>query len=161
MIRSRIEAVSLIRFCASVSLLFAAGLLSSCATPDAPDFRGRWRPVNKYADMPQAIPLQPAYLFQASPMDGTLKNLLARWAKDVRLSLSYLHPNDYTLHGPVAQIRTDDIHQAVGALSAAYATQGITIAVEPGQIVVRAASPQAAEAVPASESSGSEVPEAP
>lgn len=94
-------------------------------------------------------------------MDGTLKNLLARWAKDVRLSLSYLHPNDYTLHGPVAQIRTDDIHQAVGALSAAYAAQGITIAVEPGQIVVRAASPQAAEAVPASESSGSEVPEAP
>lgn len=115
-------------------------ILSACAAPRAPNMHGRWRPVNQYAEAPVAIPLQQSYQFQASPMDGTLKTLLSRWAKDLRMNLSYLHPNDYTLYGPVAQIRTADIQQAVGALSDAYAAQGLVVVVESGQIIVRSAS---------------------
>lgn len=109
--------------------------------------RGKWRPVNGFAEEPRAIPLQESYVFRALPVDATLKTMLGRWARDRRMSLSYLHPNDYTLHGPVAQIRTSDVHQAVRALSDAYASQGLRVAVENNQIVVRAAN-----ATPTSES---------
>lgn len=114
-------------------------LLAGCSTPDAPDLRGRWKPVNRYSEAPQAIPLQQAYLFQASPMDGTLKTMLTRWARDSKRSLSYLHPNDYTLHAPVADIRSTDVREAVAALSAAYAAQGVVVTADASQIVVRGA----------------------
>jgi hypothetical protein len=110
--------------------------LSACATPDAPDVRGRWQPLNQFADTPQAIPLHQGYIFQASPADGTLKAMLTRWAKDARLSLSYLHPNDYTLHAPVARIRAHSIQVAAAELTAAYATEGVRVSVEGAQIVV-------------------------
>lgn len=114
-------------------------LLAGCATPEAPDLRGRWTPVNRYSEAPQAIPLQQAYLFQASPMDGTLKTMLTRWARDSKRSLSYLHANDYTLHAPVADIRSTNVQEAVAALSAAYAAQGVLVTADQSQIVVRGA----------------------
>ncbi|MCF7221673.1 toxin co-regulated pilus biosynthesis Q family protein [Marilutibacter chinensis] len=95
--------------------------------------------MNGFAEAPEAIPLQPTYLFQASPADGTLKNMLSRWARDRKMSLSYLHANDYTLYEPVADIHTTDLQAAVSALSDAYAAQGVVVAVESNQIVVRAA----------------------
>ena len=82
-------------------LLLVIGLLS-CATRPAPDFGGRWKGVNRYAASTEEIPLSSAYLFHASPMDGTLKAMLTRWSKDSKMTLSYLHPSDFTLHEPVA-----------------------------------------------------------
>jgi hypothetical protein len=120
-------------------LLASTALLAACTTPEAPGVRGRWKPVNGFAEAPQAIPLQESYLYQAHPADATLKNMLGRWARDRKMSLSYLHPNDYTLHEPVARIQTSDVHAAVRALSDAYAGQGVRIAVQDNQIVVRAA----------------------
>ncbi len=111
-------------------------LLCACATPPATDVGGRWRPVNRFADAPQAIPLHQAYVYQASPADGTLKTMLSRWARDGRMTLSYQHPNDYTLHGPVGGIRTTSLEQAAAALSAAYAEHGVQVTVERTQIVV-------------------------
>lgn len=111
-------------------------LLAACATPEAPGIGGRWRPVNQFAETPRAIPLQQAYVYQASPADGTLKTMLGRWAKDSRLTLSYLHPNDYTLHAPVAQIRTSSLEEAAAALSSAYAAHGVKVAVDRPRIVV-------------------------
>ena len=113
--------------------------LAGCATPDAADPRGRWRPVHQFADAPSAIPLQQAYVYQASPADGTLKSLLGRWSRDTRVDLSYQHPNDYTLHAPVAGIRTTDLAQAVAALNGAYAAQQVQILAEQGRWVVRQA----------------------
>lgn len=106
--------------------------------------RGRWTPVNTLADAPQAIPLQQGRVYEALPVDGTLKSMLSRWAKDSRLGLSYLHPNDYTLYGPVGRIRTRNLEQAAAALSSAYAAQQVQVAVTPTQIVVRQAQPAAA-----------------
>lgn len=111
-------------------------LLGACATPAATDVGGRWRPVNRFADAPQAIPLQQAYVYQASPADGTLKTMLSRWARDGRMTLSYQHPNDYTLHGPVGGIRTTSLEQAAAALSAAYADHGVQVTVERTRILV-------------------------
>lgn len=121
--------------------------IAGCATPDAADPRGKWRPLHQFAEAPQAIPLQQAYVFQAFPSDQTLKTLLTRWSNDAGLGLSYLHANDYTLHAPVAQLRTTSIEQAASALSSAYAAQGVRVSAERGAIVVSHA--QAASVAPA------------
>ena len=121
--------------------LLAVCLLCACATPQAADIGGRWRPLNRFADAPQAIPLQQAYVYQASPADGTLKAMLARWARDARMTLSYQHPNDYTLHGPVGGIRTTSLEQAAAALSSAYGDHGVHVAVDRAQIVVSQRTP--------------------
>ena len=75
-------------------------------------------------------------MFQAFPSDQTLRTLLTRWSSDAGLGLSYLHDNDYTLHAPVALLRTTSIEQAVTALSSAYAAQGVHVSAERGVIVV-------------------------
>ncbi len=111
--------------------------LTACATQHAPSVAGRWKPVNRFADAPQEIPLQQAYVFFVSPLDGTLKNTLARWAKDSKMTISYLHASDFTLHSQVADIRTTNLRDALDQLSAAYAPQKVQIVAEQNQIVVR------------------------
>ncbi len=95
--------------------------------------------MNRYAASAEEIPLYQSYLFHASPMDGTLKTMLTRWAKDSKMALSYQHPSDFTLYEPVAQIRTNDLQQAVSQLTAAYAGQQVSITAGGNQIVVRIA----------------------
>jgi hypothetical protein len=127
--------------------LFAAALavvLSACATRPAPDFGGRWKNVNRFSEETQAIPLQEAYLFYASPMDGTLKNMLERWADDSNMVLTYRHPMDYTLYAAVADIRTPSLQEALSQLNAAYSAQQVSIGVSGNEIVVRIASGEAA-----------------
>ncbi|MGE6333684.1 hypothetical protein [Stenotrophomonas sp. NPDC077659] len=114
-------------------------LLAGCATPPAPEPRGKWRPVNRLADVTHAIPLHQTYVYQSSPVDSTLKGLLTRWAKDGGMTLSYLHPNDYTLYVPVGDIRTTSIVEAAAALSSAYAAQGVVVSVEQSRIIVSVA----------------------
>lgn len=126
---------------ASASLLF----LTACATHPAPDLAGRWKPVNRYAAAPQEIPLYQSYVFFVSPLDGTLKNTLERWAKDSKMTLSYLHPSDFTLHAQVADIRTSNMQDALSQLSAAYASQHVVVVAEQNQIVVRLADMSANE----------------
>lgn len=120
------------------SLLLLA-LLAGCATRPAPDIRGRWRPVNYFADAPQELPLQPAHAYHAAPSDRTLKALLDRWAKDAGMRLDYQHPSDFTLHAPVMQMRSGDVRDATSRLAALYAAQQVAISVEDARIVVRRA----------------------
>ena len=118
-------------------------LLAGCATRPAPDIAGRWKPVNRYAAAAEEIPLYQSYVFHASPMDGTLKTMLTRWAKDSKMTLVYLHPSDFTLYSPVAQIQTNDLQRAVSELSAAYASQRVLVTAADNQIVVRSAQVEA------------------
>jgi hypothetical protein len=111
--------------------------LTACATHPAPGVAGRWKPVNRFDTAPQEIPLYKSYIFYVSPLDGTLKNTLTRWAKDSKMSLSYLHPSDFTLHTQVANIRTSNLQDALSQLSTAYAAQQVTVVAEQNQIVVR------------------------
>jgi hypothetical protein len=119
-------------------LVFAmlALLLAGCATAPAPDFGGRWRSVNRYAETVQEIPLQQTYVFYAAPMDGTLKKMLERWATDAKMTLSYQPTSDYTLYAPVANIRTVSLNEAAAQLTSAYAKQHVVIRVEGNRIVV-------------------------
>jgi type IV pilus biogenesis protein CpaD/CtpE len=133
-------------------LLLLSAMLAGCATRPAPDFRGRWKAVNRYAETAQEIPLQQAYSFRASPMDGTLRNMLSRWAKDSKMTLSYLHPSDFTLYAPVARIDTYDLQQAAAQLTTAYAAQRVRVTHSGNQIIVSLAD------VPASDDASSPSP---
>jgi len=70
-------------------------------------------------------------------MDGTLKGMLTRWASDSKMTLAYLHPSDFTLHAPVAKIRTGNLQDAALQLTAAYVDRGVSITTDSNQIVVR------------------------
>lgn len=122
------------RACALCGLVL---MMVACATRPAPDFRGRWKPLNQFADTPVALPLSQAYVYSASPMDRTLKSLLTRWARASKHTLSYLHSSDFTLYGPVQDLQTTNLEQAISALNAAYAPYGATLSLEAGQIIVR------------------------
>ncbi len=132
--------------CVGIALL-CAGLVS-CATPQPPDPRGRWRPVNRLAETPSPIPLVDRYVFHASPVDGTLRNLLARWAADSGMSLAYEHAYDYTLHQAAARVSTTDLQAAADQLTQAYAAQGLSVTVQGNRIVVRTAPVAAAAGAP-------------
>ncbi len=79
------------------------------------------------------------YVYQASPMDGTLKAMLERWAKDSGRTLDYRLSSDFTLYGAVSNIDTTNAQQAVIDLTAAYAAQGISVSIVGNQIVVQSA----------------------
>ena len=55
------------------------------------------------------------------------------------MALSYQHPSDFTLHEPVAKIRTNDLQQAISQLTAAYAGQHVSVTASNNQIVVSVA----------------------
>lgn len=106
----------------------AAMMPAGCAT--------HWQPVNGFAEHPSELPLQQAYIFQASPIDRTLKAMLARWAADSGMTLEYRHPSDFTLHRPVAQIRTTRLGDALRQLESAYGSR-ISLEARQGAVVVR------------------------
>lgn len=81
--------------------------------------------------------MQQAYVFYPSPMDRTLKTMLTRWAQDSEMTLSYLHPADFTLHVPVTQVRTGNLQEAVSLLTKIYAEQQVLVTASGNEIVVR------------------------
>lgn len=120
--------------------------LAGCATRPAPDFGGRWKPVNHFDEAPSEIPLYSSYVYQATPMDRTLKAMLTRWAADSNIQLVYSLPSDYTLYGPVSKISTTSLQQAVTEVSRAYAAQRVDVAVQGNRILVRPAESSSAAA---------------
>lgn len=122
------------------ALMLAPLLLTGCGTPAAKDFRGAWKPVNRFQSAPTEIPLEQPYTFYASPMDETLKTMLDRWSKDTGRTLSYKLDYDVTLYKPVADIHTADIQAAAAKLNAIYASQGVEVVAHPREILVQAAS---------------------
>jgi len=122
------------------SLLFylSSLALAGCAS-HAPDFSGRWKPVNRLASSTTSIPLYQDYVYQVSPMDGTLKTLLERWARDTGLSLDYRLDRDYTLIAALTRISTTERSAALSELGRAYQAQGVHITTEGQQLRVQSA----------------------
>lgn len=120
------------------AVLLALSCLAACGTQPAKDFRGSWKPVNRFQDKPSEIPLEQPYTYYASPMDETLKTMLGRWAKDTGRTLRYQLDYDVTLFTPVSDIHTDDLAQAADRLNTIYAAQGVHVAGYPREIVVEA-----------------------
>lgn len=119
------------------SLAFLAAATAGCSTTAAPGLKGRWQPVNRFAETAEAIPIANPTLFYVTSVDATLKTLLERWAKESKKALTYQHPNDFTLHARVAGIRATNLNGALSALSAAYADYEVSITLEGQAIVVR------------------------
>ncbi|MBN8714418.1 MAG: hypothetical protein J0H50_10675 [Xanthomonadales bacterium] len=113
--------------CRFAFLLLAACMLASCGTRPARNFGGSWRPANVFPERPTAIPLRTAYIYYAAPMDGTLKTMLTRWARDTQRELAYRHTMDLTLYAGVAGIHTTNVDVAVAELTRLYAAQGIVV----------------------------------
>jgi hypothetical protein len=111
-------------------------LLGGCATQPAAEFGGRWKPVNRFSKTTSEIPLYTSYVYQASPMDGTLKTMLERWARDSGMTLDYRISSDYTLYRGVAEISNTSPQAALVELTAAYAGQGISVSIIGNRIVV-------------------------
>ncbi|MFK2877515.1 hypothetical protein [Rhodanobacter hydrolyticus] len=128
------------------AMLLAIAALAGCGTPPAKNFSGPWKPVNHFQNAPTEIPLNPAYVFYASPMDETLKTMLARWAKDSGRELSYQLPFDVTLYQPVVGIRTTDVDSAVAQLNSIYAAQGVSVTASLRRIEVQPAASSGAGA---------------
>lgn len=126
------------------SMCFCAALLSACAGRHAPDISGRWKPVNRLSTTTTAIPLHTDYTYQVSPMDGTLKTLLERWARDTGLTLDYGIDRDYTVIAALAQLQTIDRSTALAELARAYQVQGLQLTATDGQLRVRASAVTAA-----------------
>lgn len=118
--------------------LVAATVLSGCGTTPAKEFGGRWKAVNHFTDQPQELPLFTAYVYQASPLDRTLKAMLQRWADDNGYRLDYRLQSDYTLHQQVAKVSAVDLQQAVHAVTQAYAAQGVQLRVEGSALIAEA-----------------------
>lgn len=119
-------------------LLISLTFVTACGTPAARDFGGRWRPINHFPTTTTAIPLNPSYVFFAAPTDITLRTMLARWARDTGMQLSYELVNDYTLVQPVTQIRTNDLRSAAEQLNVIYAPSLLLVNITDRQIVVQA-----------------------
>lgn len=126
------------------ALMLAPLFLGGCGTPAAKDFRGSWKPVNRFQSAPTEIPLDQPYTFYASPMDETLKTMLDRWSKDTGRTLSYKLDYDVTLYEPVADIHTADIQTAAAKLNEIYASQGVEVIAQPREILVQIAGSSAA-----------------
>lgn len=127
-------------------LVLAALALAGCGTQPARDFRGSWKPVNRFQARPTEIPLEQPYTFFAAPLDETLRTMLDRWAKDTGRTLDYELGYDVTLYRPVSDIHTADLAQATEELSRIYAAQGVQVVGQPRRILVRAAAGGAASA---------------
>lgn len=122
-------------------MVIAAALMAGCigcAGREARDFGGRWTPANRYAAAAEAIPLNGVYMYQPSPMDGTLRSLLARWARDGGHELDYRHTSDFTLHEPVREVRAGSLHQALAQLERAFDGQGLLLRLDGNRMVVAA-----------------------
>lgn len=126
------------RLSAGTALSILAVTLVGCGAPAPKDYGGSWAPVNRFQSAATEIPLSPAYTFYASPMDATLRTMLKRWASDNGLELSYQIGSDFTLHQPVAKVRTNDLQSATAELSAIYAQQGVSVSADGKQILVQA-----------------------
>jgi hypothetical protein len=121
----------------AIASALVALLPCSCATSPPPDLAGRWTPVNHYAAAPDEIPLAQPYLFVATPLDRTLKTMLSRWAVDSNRTLLYQHSSDYALYGPVADIHTTRLQDALAMLNALYRAQRVVVGLDGNAIVVR------------------------
>lgn len=117
--------------------LLLISLLTGCnSTPPAPNFAGTWQPLNKYSNEIFEIPLIQQHYFEPMTIDGTLKNMLSRWARESETHINYQYPSDFTLPYAVSRIKQPNLESAIAEVNEIYAPQHISISLYNGQITV-------------------------
>lgn len=112
--------------------------LVACGTTPAPNYGGRWQPMDRLAPEATPILLQRHYVYYVAPVDNTLKGVLERWARDSGVPLDYSAAHDFTLHSVSGHVRADDLGTAVRMMQTAYQSYGLSIRFESGRIAVQA-----------------------
>lgn len=144
---------------AGITIALLVVLLEGCASKPK-DYWGSWRPINRYQQTPTSIPLNADYTYYATPMDGTLRTMLRRWAKDSGMQFSYQLQSDYTLTQASSTIRTTDIRRALADLNAIYAPLSIQLYVMNNEILAKpAADPAGPKPTTVGSAASSSVPE--
>jgi hypothetical protein len=149
------------RLIAGAALPLAAVLLAGCGAPPPADFGSNWTALNQFRDTPQEVPLVPAYVYYASPMDGTLRGMLRRWADDNAMPLVWQLNSDYTLHKAVARLRATSLQAAANELNQIYTSQGVSITVDTERILVRLNPPAEQPASPVDQPASAAAPALP
>lgn len=124
------------RYMTKMACVLAVVALTACGTKPAPDFRGRWKPINTVDESPRPIPLQPVQRFVVSPADRSLKHVVQRWAEASGRRAAYRAPTDFSIHLDATKVSAATIETAVAQLSSAYAAEGIRVELQPALIVV-------------------------
>lgn len=116
----------------------ACGLLvvlcAGCAGPDV-KVSGAWQPANALDATPRPIPQAPTVQFIATPVDQTLRSLLARWAREGNWALDFRVASDFSLTQEAASVRAPSIESALQTLNKFYAASGVQIELSSGVIV--------------------------
>jgi len=126
---------------ALLAMLAGAAGCSTSTLGTAGHAGGRWQPVNRYPSVTHAIALQTPQTYAVTPLDGTLRVLLQRWADDAGLELIYLPPMDYALHRAASLIGGVGLNDALKQLEQAYLGQKLTCAVDGQRLIIRQTSP--------------------
>lgn len=109
---------------------------AGCHRQVAPDFHGRWRPLNQRPVQPHKIPLHPGIRFAVEASDRTLKTTLERWTVAAGYRLEYRHSYDYGLHAGTDGIDAATLAEGVALLDRAYRPQHISISTRGKAVVV-------------------------
>lgn len=112
-----------------ILMISAVGLtLPACGTHRAPSFHGaNWKPIHKYSDSVNKIPLRVTHVYAAQAADATLRTLLRRWASESGIQLIYSANHDFSLPKEVASIKTASLMRAVAQLGKVYRTHGVEV----------------------------------
>lgn len=121
------------RACRAGGVLLVA-LCAGCAGPDV-KVSGAWQPVNALDATPRPISQAPAVQFIATPVDQTLRSLLARWAREGNWALDFRLASDFSLTQEAASIRAPSIESALTTLNGMYAAIGVQIELSSGVLV--------------------------
>ena len=111
------------------ALLTSCGLSSASLRDSSPSF-GLWQPVHQFPIAPSSVPLSPVVVYRVTPMDMTLRNLLARWAFVGGKQLRYSLPVDWQVHRDASLVEAASLEDALARLSSAYASQHLVFRVD-------------------------------
>ena len=112
--------------------------LGACAAPEVPEVPDDWKPLNTYTQEIRKIPLQKPYAYTVLPIDGSLKCLLERWARDKKMQLHYNVRSDFTLPVSLNDFKKANLEESLAVLDKTYKAKGITIGlVDESKILVQ------------------------
>lgn len=115
-------------------------LLSACSALSERAVMSDWQPVANLPSEPRVAVATPSTSFLVTPLDGSLRHLLARWAYLEGVQVDYRLSVDWQLHTRAAAVKAADLPSALSALQSAYAEQGISLRLDKGLLIAESVS---------------------
>ncbi len=105
----------------------AAMLVIACSAPQAPDFEGRWKPLNQFEKKIRVIPKTRPYAYEVIQLDTTLASVLERWALDSKVKFKSSCDSDYSLPTSITQLKAPTLEQGIKQVNDIYLQQGVQV----------------------------------